>query len=258
VPKCLKKIDGFKSHNIIRLVAERMSFLSCLLGKRPSKWLTVREKLLILMRFFLLILACVQKHNKQGWYNFYNDMDSFVKLAKEYLSKYESLTDSEKKSYQNSLHEILKRMSHNHTYVIGGTWGQSWTLRQLFAFYRAVKREVERKPFPGEVSYSGGLPLFSYSSSSDRTTYDEIKRELFGVFFNLPSEMCQAFPVIFKSDSHSQPLNVHPPIVLNPIVKVIQPSNKSPGILWGLNRETGKLEPYGIAPAIHLEQLQAA
>ncbi len=235
-----------------------MGLLSCFLGNLPSKWLTDREKLLIFMRFFLLILACVQKHNKQGWYNFYKDMDSFVKLAKEYLSKYESLTDSEKKSYQNSLHEILKSMCHNHTYVIGGTWGQSWTLRQLFAFYRAVKREVERKPLPREVSYWGSLPPFSYSSSSDRTTYDEIKKVVFGTLFDLPTEMYNTFSVVFKSDSHSQPLNVPPPIVSNPIKIRDQPSNKSSGILWWVNRETGKLEPYGIAPAKLAEQIRAA
>ena len=235
-----------------------MGLLSCLLGNGPSKWLTVRKKLRIFVRFFLLILACVQKHNKQDWCNFYKEMYSFVKLAKEYLSKYESLTDSKKNYYQKNLHEILKRMSHNRTYFIGGTLGQSWTLRQLFAFYRAVKREVERKPLPREVSYWGSLPPFSYSSSSDRTTYDEIERELFGVLFDLPSEMCQAFPVIFKSALRSQPLNVHPPIVSNPIKRRDQSSNKSPGILWGLNRETGKLGPYDIAPAILSELLPTA
>ncbi len=235
-----------------------MVFFSCFFGKRPSKWLTDREKLRIFMRIFLLILACVQNQKNEGWYNFYKDMDSFVKLAKEYLYKYESLTDSEKKSYQNSLHEILKRMSHKQTYFIGGTWGQSWTLRQLFAFYRAVKREVERKPFPGEVSYSGGLPLFSYSSSSDRTTNEEIQRVVFGTLFDLPPEMYNTFLVALESDSHSQPLNVPPPIVSKPIVKVIQPSNKSPGILWWVNRETGKLEPYSIAPAKLAEQIRAA
>jgi hypothetical protein len=232
--------------------------LSCLLGNGPSKWLTVRKKLRIFVRFFLLILACVQKHNKQGWYNFYNDMDSFVKLAKEYLSKYDGLTDSEKESYQIRLHEILKLIPHYQTHFIGGTWGQSWTLRQLFAFYRAVKREVERKPLPREVSYWGSLPLFSYSSSSDRTTNEEIQRVVFGTLFDLPPEMYNAFLVALESDSHSQPLNVPPPIVSKPIVKVIQPSNKSPGILWWVNRETGKLEPYSIAPAKLAEQIRAA
>ena len=192
-----------------------MGIFSCLLGNRPSKWLTDRVKLLIFMRVFLLILAFVQNQKKEFWCNFYEDMVSFVNLANEYLSKYDGLTKSKKEDYQNRLHEILKRMCHYHTYVIGGTWGDSWTLPQLYAFYQAVLSKVKQGLYPGEIGEFYYLPEFSYSQSSDRLIRQKIKRELFGVIFNLPREMCQAFPVIFKSDSRSQPLNVPPPVVLN-------------------------------------------
>ena len=197
-----------------------MGIFSCLLGNRPSKWLTNREKLLIYLRFFLLILAFVQKHNKQDWCNFYQEMCSFVNLSKEYLSNYDGLTKAQKEIYQRRLHEILKRMCHNHTYVIGGTWGQSWTLSQLYAFYQAVLSEVKQDPFPGVIGIGKkyNLPGFSCSKSSDPLIRQKIDRELFGISFNLPREMCQAFPFIFKSESSLQPLNVPPPVVSKPFV----------------------------------------
>ena len=194
-----------------------MGLLSCLFGNRPSKWLTDREKLLIFMRFFLLILAFVQNQKKEFWCNFYEDMYSFVNLANEYLTEYDGLTSAKKKSYQRRLHEILKRMSQYQTYFIGGTWGESWTLPQLYAFYKAVILEVKQNQCLGAIKIMTilSLPHFSYSQSSDPHIRKEIERVLFGVFFNLPLEMCQAFQVIFKSESRSQPLNVPPPVVSN-------------------------------------------
>ncbi len=197
-----------------------MGFFSCLLGNHPSKWLTDREKLLIFMRVFLLILAFVEAKNRTFWCSFYTDMYSFVNLANEYLSKYDGLTKAQKETYQRRLHEILKCMCHNHTYVIGGTWGQSWTLSQLYAFYRAVLFDLNQDPSPGTVGFDKSYDLqgFSYSGSRDPNIRDEIQRYLFGVFFNLPPEMCQAFPVIFESESRSQPLNVPPPVVSKQVV----------------------------------------
>ena len=193
---------------------------SCLLGNCPSKWLTNREKLRIFMRFFLLMLAFVQKHNKQDWCNFYQEMYSFVNLSKEYLSNYDGLTKAREETYQRRLHEILKLMCHNHTYVIGGTWGNSWSLSQLYAFYQAVLSEVKQDPYPGVIGIGKryDLPGFSCSKSSDPFIRQKIERELFGVLFDLPREMCQAFPVIFKSESPSQPLNVPPHVVSKPFV----------------------------------------
>jgi hypothetical protein len=197
-----------------------MGLLSCLFGNRPSKWLTNREKLLIFMRIFLLILAFVQEKNRVDCCNFYQEMYSFVNLSKEYLSKYDELTGSEKKSNQRRLHEILKRMCHNHTYVIGGTWGQSWTLPQLYAFYQAVLFDLKQDPYPGVIGIGKRyyLPGFSYLQSTDPLIRQKIDRDLFGISFNLPREMCQAFPVIFESELPSQPLNVPPPVVSKPFV----------------------------------------
>lgn len=194
-----------------------MGLFSCLLGNCPSKWLTDRKKLLIFMRIFLLILAFVEFKKRTFWCNFYKDMYSFVNLANEYLSKYETLTVAQKKSYQNRLHEILKRMSHNQTYFIGGTWGESWTLPQLYAFYQAVIFEMKQNPYPGVIGIGTryDLPHFSYSQSSDPLIRQNIERVLFGVLFDLPPKMCQAFPVVFKSESHPQPLNVPPHVVLS-------------------------------------------
>ena len=233
-----------------------MFFLSCLLG--PSKWLTNRVKLLILIRFFLLILACVQDQQRDHFCSFYEDMNSFVIIAKEYISNYETLTEARKKSYQNRLHQILKKMSEKRSYIIGGTWGQSWTLPELYTFYRRVILDLKQNPYPGNngVGQNYVLPAFSYLSSSDPDIRDIIHDELFGVRFYLPQIMRTTYSVIFKSDTRA--LNVPPPIVSKPIVKVIQPSNKSPGILWWVNRETGKLEPYSIAPAKLAEQIRAA
>lgn len=101
-----------------------MGLFSCLLGNRPSKWLTDREKLLIFMRIFLLILAFVETKQRTFCCNFYEDMYSFVNLANEYLSKYEMPTEAQKKSYQNRLHSILKKLRDNRSYIIGGTWGK--------------------------------------------------------------------------------------------------------------------------------------
>ena len=197
-----------------------MGFLSCLLGYRPSKWLTDREKLIIFMRIFLLILTSVQNKNRVDWCNFYEAMYSFVNLANKYLSKYDELTGSEKKSYQRRLHEILKRMCHNHTYIIGGTWGDSWNLPKLYAFYQAVLFDLKQDPYPGVMGVGTryDFPGFSYLQSTDPLIRQKIDRELFGVLFDLPAKMCQAFPVIFKSDSRSQPLNVPPPVVSKPFV----------------------------------------
>jgi hypothetical protein len=194
-----------------------MGLFSCLLGNRPSKWLTGREKLLIFMRIFLLILAFVEKCKRQTHCNFYKEMYSFVNLANENVSKYDDLTNSEKESYQRRLHEILKGMSHNQTYFIGGTWWRSWSLPQLYAFYEAVIFEVKQTKSFGDLGVSEryDLPHFRYSQSSDPLIRQNIERSLFGVLFDLPPEMCQDFPVVFKSASHPQPLNVPPPVVLN-------------------------------------------
>jgi hypothetical protein len=186
------------------------------------------------MRFFLLMLAFVQLHNKQKVCNFYEDMYSFVNLANEYLSKYDGLTKAQKKIYQRRLHEILKRMCRNHTYVIGGTWGDSWTLSQLYAFYQAVLSEVKQDPFPGVfgIGKRYNLPEFSYSQSSDQLIRENIERELFGVLFNLPPEMCRDFSVIFKSESSLRPLNVQPPVVSKQFV--------NPSASWTHLAETSK------------------
>jgi hypothetical protein len=232
-----------------------MGFLSCFFGNRPSKWLTDREKLFIFMRFFLLLLACVQEYERTHFCIFYEDMYSFVNLANEYLSNYETLTDAQKKSYQHLLHAILKMLSKNRTYIIGGTWGQSWTMSELYAFYQKVKNDLKQNPYPGNngVGQNYVLPEFSYASSSDPDIRDIIHDELFGVRFDLPQIMRTTYSVIFKSDTRA--LNVPPPIVSKPIVKVIQPSNKSSGILWYLNSVTGNLEPY---PAKLAEQIPVA
>ena len=195
-----------------------MGILSCFLGNRPSKWLTDRVKLLIFMRIFLLILAFVKSLNRQDYCNFYVDMVSFVNLANQYLSKYDELTGSQRESYQNRLHEILKRMSQYQTYFIGGTWGKSWTLPKLYAFYQAVIFDLKQNPFPGDIGIGQkyDLPVFSYLGSRDPDIRDNIQRDLFGVNFDLPRDMCQAFPIIFKSTT--EPLNVPPPVVSKPFV----------------------------------------
>jgi hypothetical protein len=228
---------------------------SCLLGNRPSKWLSVREKLLILMRFFLLILACVQEQQRMHFCIFYEDMYSFVNLANLYLSEYYKLTEAQKKSYQNRLHAILKNLSKNRTYIIGGTWGESWKLPQLYAFYRRVILDLKQNPYPGNngVGQNYVLPALSYLSSSDPDIRDKIHNELFGVQFVLPQIMHTEYPVIFKSDTRA--LNDPPPVVSKPFVKANQPSNKSSGILWYLNSVTGNLEPY---PAKLAEQIPVA
>ncbi len=192
-----------------------MSLLSCLLGNRPSKWLTDPKKLLIVMRIFLLILAFVEDKNRTFWCNFYKKMYSFVNLANEYLSNYETLTVAQKKSYQNRLHEILIKLSDNR-YIIGGTWGESWTMSQLYAFYQTVILDLKQNPYPDEIGKFYDLPDFSYSRSRDPDIREKIQRDLFGVNFKLPREMCQAFPIIFKSDT--EPLNVPPPVVSKPFV----------------------------------------
>ena len=191
-----------------------MSLLSCLLG--PSKWLTDIEKLLIFMRIFLLILAFVESLNRQDYCNFYVEMVSFVNLANEYLSKYDELTEDQKKRYQRSLHEILKRMSHNQTYIIGGTWGQSWTISELYAFYQTVKNDLKQNPYPGNNGIGQRYdlpPAFSYSGSSDPLIREKIHDELFRIGFHLPDEMSRTFQIILKSGSKSEPLNVPPPVV---------------------------------------------
>lgn len=167
-----------------------MSLFRCLFGNRPSKWLTVHEKLIKFMRVFLLILASVQKHNKQDSCNFYKDMYSFVNLANEYLTEYDGLTSAKKKSYRIRLHEILTNMSQYLTYFIGGTWGESWTLPHLYTFYQAVIAEVKQNPSPGVIGIGTryDLPHFSYSQSSDPHTRQNIERVLFGVLFDLPRE----------------------------------------------------------------------
>lgn len=193
-----------------------MGILSCLLGNRPSKWLTDRVKLLIFMRSFLLILAFVESLNRQDYCNFYVEMVSFVNLANEYLSKYDELTEDQKKRYQRSLHEILKRMSHNQTYIIGGKWGQSWTLPQLYAFYQTVIFDLNQNNFSGPIARWYHLPEFSYLGSRDPDIREKIDRELFGIGFCLPQEMCQNYPVIFKSNTPA--LNDPPPVVSKPLV----------------------------------------
>lgn len=198
-----------------------MGLFSCLLGNCPSKWLTDRKKLLIFMRIFLLILAFVEFKKRTFWCNFYNDMYAFVNLANEYLSKYETLTVAQKKSYQNRLHVILKKLSENQTYIIGGTWGQSWTLPQLYAFYQTVIFDLQQNPYPGEIGKVYDLPMFSYSGSSNPFIRDEIQREVFGVSFDLPKEMRIKFSVIFKPDTAA--LNDPPPVVSKPFV-VLSPN----------------------------------
>jgi hypothetical protein len=192
-----------------------MGFLSCFFGNRPSKWLTDREKLFIFMRFFLLLLACVQEYERTHFCIFYEDMYSFVNLANEYLSNYETLTDAQKKSYQHLLHAILKMLSKNRTYIIGGTWGQSWTMSELYAFYQKVKNDLKQNPYPGNngVGQNYVLPEFSYASSSDPHIRGKIHDELFGIGFHLPDEMSRTFQIILKSGSKSEPLNVHRPVV---------------------------------------------
>lgn len=233
-----------------------MGLLSCLLRNCPSKWLTDRDKLLIFMRFFLLILACVQDKQREHFCSFYEDMNSFVIIAKnDYLSNYETLTEAQKKSYQNRLHQILKKMSEKRSYIIGGTWGQSWTLPELYAFYRRVILDLKQNPYPGNngVGQNYVLPARMSGSLDDPDIRDIIHDELFGVRFDLPQIMQTEYSVIFKSDTRA--LNDPHPVVSKPIVKEIQPSNKSPGILWWVNKETGKLEPY---PAKLAEQIRAA
>jgi hypothetical protein len=167
------------------------------------------------MRIFLLILAFVESLNRQDYCNFYVEMVSFVNLANEYLSKYDELTEDQKKRYQRSLHEILKRMSHNQTYIIGGKWGESWTLPKLYAFYQAVIFDLKQNPFPGNngVGKRYDLPAFSYSPLSDPHIREKIHDELFGICFHLPDEMSRTFQIILKSGSKSEPLNVPPPVV---------------------------------------------
>ena len=150
-------------------------------------------------------------------------MKSFVILANEYLSNYDVLTRTQKKSYQNRLHVILIGLplspyNYHQTYLIGGTWGQSWTLSQLYSFYKAVIINVEQKRYPGVngIGKTYDLPLFSSSPSSDPHIREIIQRELFGTLFQLPPEMYRDFPVIFKSDP--QVLNVHHPVVSKPFV----------------------------------------
>ena len=193
-----------------------MGFWSCFLRNRPSKWLTDREKLLIFMRFFLLILAFVEAKNRTFWCNFYKDMVSFVNLVNEYLTEYDGLTSAKKKSYQNRLHVILKKLSENRTFIIGGTWGQSWKLPQLYAFYEVVIFELRQNPYPEEIGKVYDLPMFSYSGSRDPLIHEKIQRDLFGVNFKLPYDMCQTFSVIFKSDT--QVLNDPLPVVSKPFV----------------------------------------
>lgn len=194
-----------------------MGFLSCLLGNRPSDWLTDREKLLILMRFFLLILACVQDKQREHFCSFYEDMNSFVIIANEYISNYETLTEARKKSYQNRLHQILKKMSEKRSYIIGGTWGwgKSWTLSQLYAFYERVIFDLKQNPSPGTIGIGKryDLPAFSYSPLSDPHIRGKIHDQLFGIGFHLPDEMSRTFQIILKSGSKSEPLNVPPPVV---------------------------------------------
>lgn len=196
-----------------------MGLFSCLLGNCPSKWLTNREKLLIFMRIFLLILAFVEAKNRTFWCNFYNHMYDFVNLAKEYLLRYDEFTEAEKKSYQNLLHAILKKLFQNRSYIIGGTWGQSWTLPKMYAFYQTVISDLKQNPYPGNIGIGQRYdlpPTFSYSGSRDSDIRAKIQRELFGVSFDLPREMCQTFSVIFKSEI--KPLNVPPPVVSKPFV----------------------------------------
>lgn len=195
-----------------------MGILSYFLGNCPSKWLTDRVKLLIFMRIFLLILGFVKSLNGQDYCNFYLDMVSFVNLANQYLSKYDELTVSQRKSYQNCLHEILKRMSDSKTYFIGGTWGESWTLPKLYSFYQAVIFDLKQNPFPGDIGIGKryDLPLFSYLGSRDPDIRDKIQRELFGIGFCLPQYICQQYPVIFKSNTPA--LNDPPPVVSESIV----------------------------------------
>ena len=195
-----------------------MSLLSCLLGNHPSKWLTDPKKLLIFMRIFLLILAFVEAKNKTSSCNFYEKMYSFVNKANEYLSEYETLTMTQKKYYQNLLHEILKKLSENRTYFIGGKWGQSWTLIEMYHFYQVVISSLRNDPSPGDIGIGQryDLPAFSYSPSSDPLIREKIQKDLFGVNFDLPQKMFREFSVIFKPDT--KPLNVQPPIVSKPFV----------------------------------------
>jgi len=188
--------------------------LRCFLGNRLSKWLTDCERLLILMRIILLILAFVEFKKRTFRCNFYNDMYAFVNLANDYLSKYETLTEAEKKSYQNRLHAILKKLSENRTYIIGGTWGQSWTLLQLYSFYQVVISDLNQDNFPGPTARLYCLPEFSCSRSRDPLIREEINRKLFGIDFCLPQKMYQEYPVIFKSDTPA--LNDPPPVVSKP------------------------------------------
>lgn len=96
--------------------------------------------------------------------------------------------------------------------------GESWNLPELYAFYQTVIFELNQNPSLSiaDVGKSYDLPEFSYSGSRDPEIHEKIQRDLFGVSFELPSEMCQAFSIIFKSKT--QELNVPPPVVSKPSV----------------------------------------
>jgi hypothetical protein len=239
-----KKIDGFKSHNIIRLGAERMGLLSCFFGDSPSKWLTNRERLLIITILFLQILALIQKKGKINGYCFYTNMYAFVSLANEYLLQWKDLTSSQKGDYQRRLHSILKRLLINQNEVIGGTFGQSWCLLKLFCFYETVKRVIVQKPFPGEIPYVYCLPFFNFSSPKNPLSGQEIREKIQKMTSDLPSDICKNFPGIFHS---SQALNVPLPIPI-PIVSPVTPRTVKkatgyPDILYPVIRKPESAPP---------------
>ena len=222
-----------------------MSLLSCFLGNSPSKWLTNPDRLKILMRIFLLILAsCARIPNPRVRVVFYKQMKDFVELANEYLIKYESLTETSKKSYQNKLHEKLKNMSADKTYIIGGKWGQSWTSSQLYVYYDKVIHEIKTVQFIVEIGKLYKLPDFNYKPSSDPKSLDkieEIKRNIVGILFVLPIDMRNAYPIIFQSDSHqsdsqSKALNVPPPVVSKPFQNPSENWTHLGGAISALNK----------------------
>ena len=193
-----------------------MGLLSCLLGNRPSKWLTNPNNLMTFVRMCLIILATHTKYS--ALYGFFVPMQVFCDLANEYLSGYEELSDDQKESYQRRLLIRLMELSRSREIrcligeqdgIFGGIWGVSWTSAYMMRFFETLNK----------LNCNPGDPILvcRYVRSKNPKRGREIRDSIISRFYDesTPAQR-QTFSVLFRRESPSPPLNVSP--VVSPLI----------------------------------------
>lgn len=199
-----------------------MGLFSCLIGNRPSKWLTNPDNLMTFVRMCLIILATHTKY--KALYDFFVPMQVFCDLANEYLSGYEELSDDQKEFYQRSLLIRLKELSRSREIrcligeqdgIFGGIWGFSWTSAYMMHFFETLNK----------LNCNPGDPILvcRYVRSKNPKRGLEIRNSIISRFYDESTlAQRQTFSVLFRRESPSPPLNVSPvvspPVVSHPSV----------------------------------------